>query len=111
MPPAKTTICPPLVVWIPNRGWPGWAISARSLVESLNEAAVNALFMAMAMLASKLGRTGTALDNAMADSFVSTLKAELVSRFKLPTRQAVRTTIFEYLETFYSTRRLHSRRL
>ena len=44
----------------------------------------------------------------MADSFVSTLKAELVSRFKLPTRQAVRTTIFEYLETFYSTRRLHS---
>jgi transposase InsO family protein len=26
-----------------------------------------------------MGRTGTALDNAMAESFVSTLKAELVS--------------------------------
>jgi len=55
-----------------------------------------------------MGRTGTALDNAMAESFVSTLKAELVSRLKFPTRQAAKTAIFEYLETFYNTRRLHS---
>ncbi len=55
-----------------------------------------------------MGRTGTALDNAMAESFVSTLKAELVSNLEFPTRQAARTAIFEYLETFYNTRRLHS---
>lgn len=55
-----------------------------------------------------MGRTGSALDNAMAESFVSTLKAELVSRLEFPTRQAARTAIFEYLETFYNTRRLHS---
>ncbi len=55
-----------------------------------------------------MGRTGSALDNAMAESFISTLKAELVSRMKFPTRQAARTAIFEYLETFYNTRRLHS---
>ncbi len=55
-----------------------------------------------------MGRTGTALDNAMAESFVSTLKAELVSRLGFPTRQAARTAIFEYLETFYNPRRLHS---
>jgi len=55
-----------------------------------------------------MGRTGTALDNAMAESFVSTLKAELVSRMEFPTRQAAKTAIFEYLETFYNTRRLHS---
>ncbi len=55
-----------------------------------------------------MGRTGTALDNAMAESFVSTLKAELVSGLKFPTRQAAKTAIFEYLETFYNTRRLHS---
>lgn len=55
-----------------------------------------------------MGRTGTALDNAMAESFVSTLKAELVSRLEFPSRQAARTAIFEYLETFYNTRRLHS---
>jgi putative transposase len=55
-----------------------------------------------------MGRTGSALDNAMAESFVSTLKAELVSRLDFPTRQAAKTAIFEYLETFYNTRRLHS---
>jgi putative transposase len=55
-----------------------------------------------------MGRTGSALDNAMAESFVSTLKAELVSRLECPSRQAARTAIFDYLETFYNTRRLHS---
>ncbi len=55
-----------------------------------------------------MGRTGTALDNAMAESFISTLKAELVSGLEFPTRQAAKTAIFEYLETFYNTRRLHS---
>jgi putative transposase len=55
-----------------------------------------------------MGRTGSALDNAMAESFVSTLKAELVSNLEFPTRQAAKTAIFEYLETFYNTRRLHS---
>ena len=56
-----------------------------------------------------MGRTGTALDNAMAESFISTLKAELVSNLlEFPSRQAARTAIFEYLETFYNTRRLHS---
>ena len=55
-----------------------------------------------------MGRTGSALDNAMAESFVSTLKAELVSRLTFPSRQAAKTAIFEYLETFYNTRRLHS---
>ena len=55
-----------------------------------------------------IGRTGSALDNAIAESFVSTLKAELVSRLEFPSRQAAKTAIFEYLETFYNTRRLHS---
>ncbi len=53
-------------------------------------------------------RTGTALDNAMAESFVSTLKAELVSDMEFPSCQAARTAIFGYLETSYNTRRLHS---
>jgi putative transposase len=53
-------------------------------------------------------RTGSALNNAMAKSFVSTLKAELVSGTKFPARQAARTAVFDYLETFYNTRRLHS---
>ena len=44
----------------------------------------------------------------MAESFVLTLKAELVSRLKLPTKQAAKTAIFDYLETFYNSRQLHS---
>jgi putative transposase len=60
------------------------------------------------VIAPSMGRTRSALDNAMAESFVSTLKAELVSRLDFPTRQAAKTAIFEYLETFYNTRRLHS---
>jgi len=55
-----------------------------------------------------MGRAGTALDNAVAESVVSTLKAELVSRMRFPSRQAARTAIFDYPETFYNAGRLHS---
>jgi putative transposase len=55
-----------------------------------------------------MGRTGTALDNAMAESFVATLKTELVHRRRFPDREVAKSTIFEYLEGFYNRRRLHS---
>jgi putative transposase len=55
-----------------------------------------------------MGRVGSALDNAISESFVATLKSELVSRSRFPSRQAAKTAIFEYLEAFYNTRRLHS---
>ena len=55
-----------------------------------------------------MGRTGSALDNAMAESFVSTLKCELVHRHRFPTREAARMVIFEFIEAFYNRARLHS---
>jgi putative transposase len=55
-----------------------------------------------------MGRVGSALDNAISESFVASLKSELVSRVRFPSRQAAKTAIFEYLEAFYNTRRLHS---
>jgi putative transposase len=55
-----------------------------------------------------MGRTGSALDNAIAESFVSTLKAELVSWVRFPTRQTAKTAIFDYLEGFYNRMRLDS---
>ena len=76
----------------------GVQYTALSFAEKLREVGIT----------PSMGRTGSALDNAMAESFVSTLKAELVSRLQFPSRQAARTAIFEYLETFYNTRRLHS---
>jgi putative transposase len=44
----------------------------------------------------------------MAESFVSTLKRELIHRRSWPSRQMARTAIFEYIETFYNPRRRHS---
>src|SRR4051812_18579417 len=58
-----------------------------------------------------MGSVGSALDNAMAESFVATLKTELLYREEdssWPTRASARTAIFEYLESFYNRYRLHS---
>ena len=49
-----------------------------------------------------------AYDNSMAESFVSTLKRELIHRYSWSTRQIARSAIFEYIEGFYNTRRRHS---
>ena len=55
-----------------------------------------------------MGRVGSAYDNALAESFIATLKSELLHRHSWPSRESVRTAIFEYLEGFYNRRRLHS---
>jgi transposase InsO family protein len=44
----------------------------------------------------------------MAESFIATLKTELLYRDHWPTRESARIAIFEYLEGFYNRRRLHS---
>lgn len=59
-------------------------------------------------LLPSMGSVADAYDNSMAESFVSTLKRELIHRHSWPSRQMVRTAIFEYIETFYNTRRRHS---
>jgi putative transposase len=54
-----------------------------------------------------MGRVDSALDNAISESFVSSLKAEIgVNRY--PTRQAARASIFEFIECFYNRVRRHS---
>jgi putative transposase len=47
-------------------------------------------------------------DNALAESFVATLKRELVERRAWPTRESIRSAAFEFVEVFYNRRRLHS---
>jgi len=59
-------------------------------------------------LLPSMGRVGSAYDNALAESFLATLKTELLYRNTWPTRRAARTAIFEYIEGFYNTRRRHS---
>ena len=54
-----------------------------------------------------MSRVGSALDNAISESFISTLKSEIgASRY--PDRQTARASIFEFIELFYNRVRRHS---
>ena len=55
-----------------------------------------------------LSRPGQCWDNAVAESFFSTLKEELLYRGVWPTRAAAKRAIFEYVEVFYNRQRMHS---
>ncbi|MFI5736371.1 IS3 family transposase [Kribbella sp. NPDC051587] len=55
-----------------------------------------------------VGRTGQCWDNAVAESFFATVKAELIHRHTWPTHKAVTSAIFGYIEGWYNTRRRHS---
>ena len=59
-------------------------------------------------LLPSMGSVADAYDNALAESFVSTLKRELLHRHSWPSKEGVRTGIFEYIECFYNPRRRHS---
>jgi putative transposase len=51
---------------------------------------------------------GDPYDNAMMESFFSTLRAELTDLHVFPTFNAARTAVFEFIEVFYNRQRLHS---
>lgn len=55
-----------------------------------------------------MSRKGNCWDNAVAESFFSTLKTELVHRQPWANRLELRSAVFEYIEVFYNRRRLHS---
>jgi transposase InsO family protein len=55
-----------------------------------------------------MSRKGNCWDNAVAESFFSTLKLELIYLTYFSTRHQARLEIFEYLEVFYNRRRRHS---
>lgn len=55
-----------------------------------------------------MSRTGNCYDNAAMESFMGTLKTELVYQEDYATREEARASIFEYIEVFYNRQRLHS---
>jgi putative transposase len=55
-----------------------------------------------------MSRTGECYDNAAMESFFATLKKECVHRHHFHNRREARQAIFEYLECFYDSVRLHS---
>jgi putative transposase len=59
-------------------------------------------------LSVSMSRKGNCWDNAVAESFFSTLKAELIRGRRWGARLELRSALFEYIEVFYNRRRLHS---
>jgi transposase InsO family protein len=55
-----------------------------------------------------VGMAGQCWDNAVAESFFATIKRELIDTRAWRTRAGLRSAIFDYIEGWYNTRRLHS---
>ena len=55
-----------------------------------------------------LSRPRQCWDNAVAESYFSSLKEELIHRQSWATRAQARRAIVDYIEVFYNRRRLHS---
>lgn len=59
-------------------------------------------------IAQSMGSRGDCFDNAVAESFFATLKKELIHRQSWPTKNELRTEVFDYVEVFYNRERRHS---
>ena len=55
-----------------------------------------------------MSRTGNCCDNAVTESFFSTVKRELTHHESYASREEARRSLFEYIEVFYNRQRLHS---
>lgn len=55
-----------------------------------------------------MSRQANPYDNALAESFVATLKTECFGNSIPPTKAIAKLMIFDYIESFYNTRRRHS---
>jgi putative transposase len=53
-----------------------------------------------------MSRRGNCYDNAVMESFFSTVKSELADRF--PSFGEAKMELFDYIEVFYNQRRRHS---
>jgi putative transposase len=56
---------------------------------------------------SSMSRSGDCYDNAVAESFFSSLKNELVYQNRFESRDHARIEIFKYIEIFYNRQRIH----
>lgn len=55
-----------------------------------------------------MSRKGNCWDNAVAESFFKTLKTECVYQNKFTHKEQAAVVVFEYIETWYNRKRLHS---
>jgi len=112
----------------------GWSMSAAMTAELVTDALVMAIWrrgrprellhhsdrgsqytseafqrlMAEHGVTCSLSRSGNVWDNAVMESFFSSLKVERVDRKLYRTRDQARADVFDYIERFYNPRRRHS---
>ena len=55
-----------------------------------------------------MSRKGNCWDNAVAESFFSSMEMELLDQTVLPTMKRGKTAVFDYIEVFYNRQRRHS---
>ena len=117
-----------------SRSVVGWSMSAAMTAELVTDALVMAIWrrgrprellhhsdrgsqytsesfqrlMAEHGVACSLSRSGNVWDNAVMESFFSSLKVERVARKIYRTRDQARADVFDYIERFYNPRRRHS---
>jgi putative transposase len=59
-------------------------------------------------MVASMSAKGDCYDNAVAESFFSTLELELLMRNDWHTKEEARHAIFRYIETWYNRKRRHS---
>jgi transposase InsO family protein len=57
---------------------------------------------------SSMSKRGDCLDNAVVESFFSSLKREKLNRYAFTDRDTARQSVFEYIDLFYNRKRIHS---
>ena len=60
-------------------------------------------------LIGSMSRKGNCWDNAVAENFFGIMKKEYVSQTKFETRNDAKLGIFDYIEAWYNTQRIHSK--
>ena len=65
-------------------------------------------FCASNGLTPSMSRRGNCWDNAVAESFFSSLKKERIKKRLYKTRDLARADVFDYIESFYNRVRRHS---
>jgi putative transposase len=60
------------------------------------------------LIKRSMSRKGNCWDNAVAESFFKTLKAECIYQHKFADKEQAALVVFEYIETWYNRKRLHS---
>jgi putative transposase len=60
------------------------------------------------LIIRSMSRKGNCWDNAVAESFFKTLKTECIYQNRFVTKEHAAIVVFEYIETWYNRKRLHS---